>query len=171
MAAGGKTMSKFCDFGEFRGFSWPEPKQLERYFFAPSGKEWFQNPHNDGAILKEQGAYGTGHLPLGEGRVNISLQVWGKPELGVLLVYSKLGGGYAEMFSSKGDMTRIREWVRSTHGDPLPVGLYIPFASAFAAVKEFIETDGELPKCIEWIRNRDLPPNTFPDPPMPPPES
>jgi len=31
-------------------------------------------------------------------------------------------------------------------------------------VKEFIETGGQLPKCIEWVANKDLPPNTFPDP-------
>jgi Immunity protein Imm1 len=61
-------------------------------------------------------------------------------------------------------MTRIREWVRSTHGDPLPLGLFIPFAPAYKALKEFIETDGELPKSIEWIANKDLPPNTFPEP-------
>jgi hypothetical protein len=157
-------MSKICDFGEFRGFGWPEPGQLERYFFGRAGSEWLQDDQNDGAILMIQGAYATEHLPLGKGLVNIDLQLWGKPELGVLLVYSKVGGAYSEMFSSKGDMARIREWVRSTHGDPLPVGLFIPFAPAFAAVKEFIETDGELPKSIAWIANKDLPPNTFPDP-------
>jgi hypothetical protein len=27
-----------------------------------------------------------------------------------------------------------------------------------------METDGQLPKSIEWVANRDLPPNTFPDP-------
>jgi hypothetical protein len=32
------------------------------------------------------------------------------------------------------------------------------------AVKEFLETDGELPKSIEWVANADLPRNTFPDP-------
>ncbi len=32
-----------------------------------------------------------------------------------------------------------------------------------AKVREFMETDGALPKCIAWIANRDLPPNTFPD--------
>jgi hypothetical protein len=46
----------------------------------------------------------------------------------------------------------------------MPIGLFIPFAEAWKAVKEFIETEGELPKSIEWVRNRDLPPNTFPDP-------
>jgi hypothetical protein len=35
------------------------------------------------------------------------------------------------------------------------------------AVKEFIETDGELPKSIEWIADPDIPPGAFPDPPRP----
>ena len=50
------------------------------------------------------------------------------------------------------------------HDTVLPVGLFIPFKKAWIAVKEFIETDGKLPRSIEWIANRDLPPNTFPDP-------
>jgi hypothetical protein len=39
------------------------------------------------------------------------------------------------------------------------------------AVKEFIETDGELSKSIEWIANKDLPPNTFPEPWNLPPDA
>jgi hypothetical protein len=112
----------------------------------------------------DQAAYGTDDLPIDKGRVQIDLQLWGKPRLGVLLVYSRLGGKYADMFNSKGDMSRIREWVRSTHNDTLPIGLFIPFAPAYQAVKEFIENGGELPKSIEWIANKDLPPNTFPEP-------
>jgi hypothetical protein len=50
------------------------------------------------------------------------------------------------------------------HGDPLSVGLFVPFPVAWKAVKEFIETDGELPTSIEWIASSDLPPETFPDP-------
>jgi hypothetical protein len=61
-------------------------------------------------------------------------------------------------------MNRLREWVRTLHGDPMPVGLYIPYEKAWKAVEEFIKTDGQLPKSIEWIANRDLPPNTFPAP-------
>jgi len=38
-------------------------------------------------------------------------------------------------------------------------------AKAYEAVKEFIETDGQLPKCIEWVADKDLPPGTFPDHP------
>jgi hypothetical protein len=90
--------------------------------------------------------------------------MWGNPEHGVLLIYSKWGGGLKQTYSSKGDFARLRERVRSMHDTVLPVGLFIPFDKAWPAVKEFIETDGKLPKSIEWIANRDLPPNTFPDP-------
>lgn len=75
-----------------------------------------------------------------------------------------MGPGLSETYSSKGDLSRLGEVVRSLHDTPLPVGLFIQFAMAWSAVKEFIETDGELPKSIEWVANRDLPPNTFPDP-------
>jgi hypothetical protein len=90
--------------------------------------------------------------------------MWGHPALGVLIVYEKYGGGYREAFTSKGDMSRLREIVRTMQGDPMPVGLFIPFAEAWKAVKEFIETDGELPRSIEWVANKDLPAGTFPDP-------
>jgi hypothetical protein len=46
----------------------------------------------------------------------------------------------------------------------LAVGLFIPFVDAWKAVKEFIETDAELPKSIQWVASEDLPPETFPDP-------
>ena len=133
-------------------------------FLAPAGKRWFFETGNDSGGLMSEGAYGTEHLAPGEGRVNICLEMWGHPELGVLLIYSKLGGGFRETFSSKGDLTKLGEHVRTMHNDPMPVGLYIPYDRAFAAVKEFIETDGELPRAIEWIANDQLPDNTFPPP-------
>jgi hypothetical protein len=88
----------------------------------------------------------------------------GVPSLGVLLIYDKWASGNKESYSSKGDSRRIREWVRNLHNTPLPVSLFVPFKSAWLAVKEFIETDGALPKSIEWVDNKDLPPGTFPDP-------
>jgi hypothetical protein len=111
-----------------------------------------------------KGVDGTEHLAQGKGRIDIELMMWANPDLGVLLIYTKWGGGHEQAFSSKGDLGRLREWVRGLHGTPLPVGLFIPFEVAWEAVKEFIETDGEIPRSIEWIANRDLPPNTFPDP-------
>jgi hypothetical protein len=92
--------------------------------------------------------------------------MYGHPALGVLLCYSKWDGRIrqAQGYLSKGDLTRLGELIRSLQETPLPVGLFIPFAEAWKAVKEFMETDGELPTSIAWVDSRDLPPNTFPDP-------
>src|SRR5262252_8639295 len=144
-------MQKKVYFDESDGPGWPEPKELEHYFLAPSGQEWFYTGGNDGASLTAEGVDGTEHLELGRGRIDIVLYMWGNPNLGVALTYHKYGGGHQEAYSSKGDLGRLREWVRTLHGDPMPVGLYIPFKHAWKAVKQFIETDGQLPKSIEWI--------------------
>jgi Immunity protein Imm1 len=98
-----------------------------------------------------------------EGRIDVDLDMWGHPHLGVLLIYSKWGGGLKEMRSSKGDLVRLRERVRSKQGTLLPVGLFVPHGTAREAVTEFMETDGELSTSIEWIANRDLPPDSFSD--------
>ena len=119
---------------------------------------------NDSAGFRAFGVDGTGHLAPNHGRIDIDLEMWANPDLGVLLIWSKWGGGLKLNYTSKGDLSRLRELVRSLHGTPLPIGLFISFQAAWNAVKEFIETDGALPKSIEWIANRDLPPNTFPDP-------
>ena len=65
---------------------------------------------------------------------------------------------------SRGDVSRLKKWVRTTHDDLRPVGLYIPFERAWPAIKDFMETEGELPKSIEWIKPEELPVGTFPDP-------
>jgi hypothetical protein len=90
----------------------------------------------------------------------------GNPIHGVALLYGRWDGRTKTKYgyNSKGDLTRLGEYVRTLHGTPMPVGLFIPFDKAWIAVKEFIETEGELPKSIEWVANRGLPPNTFPDP-------
>jgi Immunity protein Imm1 len=143
---------------------WPDPKDLEPYFLAPSGKEWSYFGRNDNWGLTIEGLHGTEALEQYKDRVDSWLDMWGHPEHGVLIIYQKYGGGYRDAFTSKGDMSRLREIVRTKQGDPMPIGLFIPFAEAWKAVKEFIETDGELPKSIAWVANKDLPPNTFPDP-------
>lgn len=157
-------MRKDIYFDNFYGPGWPPVQRLEPYFLAPSGKAWFYTGGNDGASLRLEGVNGTEHLSEGRGRIDIDLEMWGHPKLGVLLIYSKRGGGHRETYSSKGDLSKLRQWVRTLHDDPMPVGLYIPFAKAWLAVKEFMETEGKLPASIEWIKNSDLPEGTFPDP-------
>lgn len=156
-------MQKESYFHNVARYDWPTPEELRPYF-APSGQGWFHGSGNDSAYLQLQGAQGTESLREGHGRVDIELSMWGIPECGVLLIYKKSGAGRGEAYCSKGDLTRLRELVRTRHDDPMPVGLFIPFPNAWLAVKEFIETDGQLPKSIEWIKSSDLPPDTFPDP-------
>ena len=158
-------MRKEVYFDVFEGMGWPSSSQLAPYFLAPPGERWtFRPGGNDNWGLYAKGVDRTDHLEAGKGRIDVRLEMWGHPDLGVLLIYSKWGGGFKELYSSQGDLRRLREWVRSTHDTPLPVGLFIPYAIAWRAVKEFIETDGKLPTSIEWIANKDLPMGTFPDP-------
>jgi hypothetical protein len=157
-------MRKSTYFASRASDGWPQPKELERYFLAPPGQRWFFETGNDSAALWDEGIDGTENQEFGKGRIDVGLEMWGHPKLGVLLIWSKLGGGFRQVYSSKGDLTRLHKWVHSTHDTPLPVGLFVPYETAWKAVKEFLETDGELPKSIEWIANRELPPNTFPDP-------
>jgi hypothetical protein len=160
----GFAMRKRSHFASRRSNGWPNPAEIERYFLAPPGQRWFFETRNDSAGFAVEGVNGTEHLEPYKDRIDIHLSMWGHRELGVLVFYQKFGGGHREAFTSKGDMTRLREWVRSTHDTPLPVGLFIPYEQAWKGVKEFLETDGQLPKSIEWVANRDLPAGTFPDP-------
>ena len=157
-------MKKDIYFDNFFGPGWPSIEELRPYFLAKPGKAWFQTGGNDSGNLSLEGVEGTVHLPRFEGRIDIRLSMWGNPDLGVLLIYSKRGGGYREDYTSKGDLTKLKQLVRSLHDTPLPVGLFIPFPKAWLAVKEFIETEGQLPTSIAWIKNSELPPDTFPDP-------
>jgi hypothetical protein len=157
-------MIKDVYFNAYHGPGWPSQEQMRPYFLAAPGNEWFYTGGNDSGSLRLKGVDGTDALPEGKGRIDINLLLWGNPDLGVLLIYQKVGGGHRENYTSKGDLTRLKEWVRTLHDDPMPVGLYIPFAKAWLAVKEFMETEGQLPKSIEWIKGGDLPPGTFPDP-------
>ena len=156
-------MRKCAYFDLRRSNGWPRPEELAPYFLRPRGQCWAFKSGNDNAGLAVEGVDGTENLDPNDGRIDVDLDMWGHPDLGVLLIYSKWGGRVKEMRSSKGDLTRLRERVRSKQGTLLPVGLFIPHGSAWEAVKEFMETDGELPTSIEWIANRDLPRGTFPD--------
>jgi hypothetical protein len=147
---------------------WPASSELEPFFLAPKGREWSYLGGNDSWGMDVKGLYGTEGQPEIE-QVNVSLAMIGNPDLGGYPAYSKWDGRIRQRYSyvPKGDLSRLGEFLESLHETSLSVGLFIPFALAWRAVKEFMETDGELPRGIEWIAVSDLPPETFPDPQPP----
>jgi hypothetical protein len=144
---------------------WPEPKVLEPYFLGGKGRRWVFESDTDQAALVAEGAGGTEHLERNEGRVDIDLFLVGHPAIGIQLTHRRIKrwGRGTEAFSSISDRGRLDRYYRDRYGSLIAVGLFIPFEDAWRAVKEFLETDGALPKSIEWIAGRDLPPDAFPD--------
>ena len=114
--------------------------------------------------MKAYGVGGTNHLLPHTGRIDLDLTILGNPEHGVLLCYQKSGSDGMETHYSKGDLQRLHAWVKTMHGDLMPIGLFIPFEWAWRAVKEFLEPGGALPRSIWRIASRDIPAGAFPDP-------
>jgi len=156
-------MRKESYFHDFDGPGWPAPDQAKKYFLD-GGRLW-ASYGNDHWALRAEGLYGTQALSRNES-VNIELGMVGSPDHGVLLQYVKWDGRiqHRDCYLSKGDLSRLGRFMYNLHADPYSLALFIPFEQAFKAVKQFIETDGELPTSIEWVAARDLPPDTFPDP-------
>jgi hypothetical protein len=159
-----QQVKKSVYFDVFDRPGWPSPDELQHYFLAPPGQRWtFGDGENDSWGLTAEGVDGTEHLELNE-RIDIHLTMVGNPDHGVLLQYRKWGSGCKDTYYSKGDFTRLEDLVWTGQGDLMPIGLFIPFDRAWLAVKEFIETDGALPKSIDWIADADIPDEVFPDP-------
>jgi hypothetical protein len=146
-------MRKTTYFLEHPGYGWPNERWLAPYFLTPAGRQEAFAADNDSWGVSAECVDGTETLP-----------ILGKPDLGVLLFYNRWSATDGNAYYSKGNLRNLRRWVRTKHGDRMPVGLFIPFEYALKAVMEFIETDGALPKCIEWVAAADLPDDAFPEP-------
>lgn len=157
------AMIKTTYFLDHSGFGWPDKKWLGPYFLTAAGRQTAFGKDNDCWGLTAECVDGTERLPR-ESQIDIDLTILGNPDLGVFLFYDRLSPTDGEAFYSKGNMKMLRRWVRTRHGDQRPIGLFIPFEQALKAVGEFIETDGALPQCIEWVASIDLPEGTFPEP-------
>jgi hypothetical protein len=87
-------MRKRVYFDAFDGAGWPSPSQLEPYFLAPPGQRWTFDTGNDNWGLYADDVDGTDHLEASKDSIDVRLRMWGHPDLGVLLIYSKWGGGF-----------------------------------------------------------------------------
>lgn len=165
----GAAMRKQAFFDDHWGSGWPDPKKVETGLTDPYQRARLFDSSLDGGSFFIEGLYGTEGLGRKEGLVTAALYLHINPLHGAKLVYNKWDGRARQEFSfdSKGDLTRLGEFVRSMHGTPLSVGLFIPFEKGWQAIRDFMSNDGELPQSIEWIATKDLPPGTFPDPTPP----
>jgi hypothetical protein len=157
-------MNKSAYFDTYWDAGWPDEKWLKRYFLTAAGRRDFFASGNDSWGLAAEGVDGTDNIPHLKGRVDVDLVIQGHPDLGVLLQYRKTGRQPIATYYSKGDLTRLHQWVMAVHGDRMPIGLFIPFETAWKAIKEFMERDATLPAGISWIAAKDLPADTFPPP-------
>lgn len=151
------------NFQDMVSDGWPSPKALEPFFLAPATYPWVQESRgSDEYALEADGLYGTVDRAERD-RVVAHLTMIATLDFGVFLHYSKWDGRTEQSQDcfSKGDMRRLREWIRTRQRDLRPIGLFIPYAQAWKPVKEFMERDGELPTSIAWVDAEDLPPNTF----------
>lgn len=153
-------------FDSHWGDGLPKTDDIGPCLVDPSRRSQFFARGQDGGSFFIEGLYGTELLTPQTGLVKSALYMHMNPQHGVKLQHCLWDGRIKEMtaYHSKGNLTRLNKFVRSLHGTPQSLGLFIPFEQGWAAIKEFIETNGELPKSIEWVADCDLPPGTFPDP-------
>lgn len=156
-------MRRTTYFLDHPGFGGPRHNWLAPYFLTPAGRQEAFGIDNDSWGVSAECVDDTEGLPR-DRQIDIDLTILGKPDLGVLLFYNRWSATDGNAYYSKGDLGNLHIWVRTRHGDRMPVGLFIPFEQALKAVVEFIETDGALPKCIEWVAAADLPEDAFPEP-------
>jgi hypothetical protein len=157
-------MGKRAYFDPFVGEGWPTPSMLKPYFLGTSGRPSSFESDNDCWGLSVEGRDGTEHLQPADGRIDVRLTMVGHARFGVLLYYYQHAKGHHDSYYSKGNLSRLREWVRTKQDDLMPIGMFVPFENAWSAVKEFMETEGALPRSIEWIASEDLPSGVFPEP-------
>jgi hypothetical protein len=151
-------------FDSYQGEGWPDEKWLSHYFLTESGRRQFFANGNDSWGLKAYGLNGSQNLPPSQGRIDVDLTILGHSDLGILLCYHKSGGGSSEIRYSKGNLDFLQEQVETLHGDKVPAGLFISFDLAWAAVREFMAKDGELPGNIPWISANELSADVFSSP-------
>jgi hypothetical protein len=154
-------MKKVTDFRGFEGRGWPDQTWLSPHFLTSAGRQAAFGKGNNHWCLTARGVDDTEALPF-DRRIDIDLHIIGKPDLGVLLLYDRTNA--AEPYYSVGDPKKLHTLVKAKQGSRMPLGLFIPFEQALGGVVEFIQTNGALPRCIEWVASADLPEGSFPEP-------
>jgi hypothetical protein len=157
-------MKKTCNFDHLPRMAWPIPSELKRYFEAPDGNAWPQTSGNDHWGLRVFPDMDPNEPGLRITDKGTHLELVGIPGYGVFVYWWRVSDGPTVRFYSKADPSKFHLQVRSLHSDAWPLGMFIPFATAWLAVEDFIIGNGARSTRIEWVNANDLPPNTFLDP-------
>ena len=159
-------IKKEAAFDDHWGRGWPDINTVDQCLTDPAKlAQLFANGCDGGCFSIEWIYDKTNSAPQSE-LVGATLYMHMNPDYGIKLQYSKWDGriGEKKIFHSKGDLTKLKQFVRSFHRTPLSIGLFVPFEVGRKGVKEFLDTDGELPRSIDWISEDDLPSEVFPLP-------
>jgi hypothetical protein len=156
-------MKKMTDFRDYEGSGWPDQKWLAPYFLTSIGRRKAFGIGNNHWCVTAEGVDGTEGLQL-DRRIDVNLHIIGKPDLGVLLLHDRVSAADGHAYYSIGNPKMLRSLVEAKQNSRMPMGLFISYEQALKAVMEFIQTNGALPKCIEWIASADLPEGSFPEP-------
>jgi hypothetical protein len=159
-------VKKEAAFDDHWGNGWPDISVVEKGLADPEKLGQLFAKGRDGACFSIEWIYDQHDSMPQTGLVGAILYMHLNPDHGIKLQY--LGWdrrtGKRETYHSKGDLARLKQFVRSFHRTPLSIGLFVPFKIGCKAVKEFLQTDGKLPQSVEWISDDDLPSEVFPLP-------
>lgn len=159
-------VKKEAAFGDHWGNGWPDVSAVERDLSDPEKLAKLFAKGRDGGCFSIEWIYDKGSSIPQFGVVGAILYMHMHPDHGIKLQYSRWDCRIEkkETYHSKGDLARLKQFVRSFHRTPLSIGLFVPFEIGRKAVKEFLQTDGELPQSVDWISDDDLPSEVFPLP-------
>lgn len=157
-------VKKEAAFDNHWGNGWPEISVVEQGLSDPEKLAQLFAKGRDGGCFSIEWIYDKKNSAPQSELVGATLYMHMNPDHGIKLQYSKWDGriGEKRTYHSKGDLTRLKQFVRSFHRTPLSIGLFVPFEIGRRAVKEFLETDGGLPRSIDWVSEDDLPSEVFP---------
>jgi hypothetical protein len=159
-------IKKEAAFDDHWGDGWPDISAVEQGLSDPEKLARLFARGRDGGCFSIEWIYNkTNSAPQSE-LVGATLYMHMNPDHGIKLQYSKWDGrvGEKKTYHSKGDLAQLKQFVRSFHRTPLSIGLFVPFEMGRKAVKEFLETEGALPRSIDWVSDDELPSGVFPLP-------
>jgi hypothetical protein len=157
-------MKKTAYLANFPQMGWPSRAQIKPFFFPATGNNWPTDGGNDAWALSLFPDANPNERGVNSRDTGIHLSMVGVPDFGVFMHWHHTGATIEDSYFSKGDLSKLKLHVRTLQSDARPLGFFIPFATAWLAVEDFMSNPGSRSGRIEWVHWRDLPFPPFLDP-------